>query len=335
MLSRSSESEVVEDIPKTASAKRALIMGSLAAFTSGKVARDGYLKPAKRNLPDLVVTEPTLRRAASILLRLATHFRDLNYRVSVSCGEGGYSRKTLGEEEGRLQRSVFETGIWSPGRPTLVFLDEIAIGLTIYEQTADKEMVYLDGKHLPVSEARKLKPGLWNGTRAERYHVFTDRAPSKRLCLRAYSPYYLVEWAQTWTEQKVSLTKQIDEIVRSLISRAKSLAPELAEAKRQADLESEQMEAERAIAQASHQRSLVNKARKDALQNLLSIINKWSDDRKLKDFFEDITSRSATLSDEVRRDLLQKMQEAMTLLASTDSIGELLAWQPPPPKPSE
>lgn len=48
--------------PKKANAHSSMLMGSLSSFTSGRIAGDGYLKPAKRNLPDLVVTELSLLR---------------------------------------------------------------------------------------------------------------------------------------------------------------------------------------------------------------------------------------------------------------------------------
>ncbi|MCF7532054.1 hypothetical protein [Pseudomonas petrae] len=310
-------------------------MGSLNSFTSGRVASDGYLKPTKRNLPDLVVTEPTLHRAASILMKIATQFRDLNHRISVACGESGYTRKVIGDEEGRLKRSSFDVNPWGPALPTLVFIDEIAIGLTIYEQTVDKEMVYLDGKYVPVHEARKLKPGLWDGIRKNRYMVTTGQAPSKRLCLRAYSPYYLVEWTQTWTEHSASLVKQIEDIVQSLIARSQSLAVELAEANRAAAVERARWEAERVIAKATAERLAILKQREAALKELLNTIDSWSAGRRAEAFFDDIIARSTDMEAEARRAILARVEDAKDLLQSPDSLEALMAWISPPAAPPE
>jgi hypothetical protein len=312
-----------------------MIMGSLSSFTSGRVDSDGYLKPAKRNLPDLVVTEPTLRRAASILMKLATSVRDLNHRISVACGEGGYTRKGIGNEDGRLQRSVFETNTWGPARPTLVFIGDIAIGVTIYEQTVDKEMVYLDGKYVSVYEARKLKLGLWNGIRAERHQIITDRAPSKRLCLRAYSPYHLVEWTQTWTERSASLNKQVGDIVQSLVARSKSLMVELAEAGRAAALERARWEAEMVLVKARDERIAILKQREAALKELLNTIDSWSAGRRREAFFDDIISRSTEMEAEARSALLAKVEDAKNLLQSPDSVEALMAWISPPAAPPD
>ena len=54
-----------------------MISMPLDDFTKGKVTGDGYLKPSKRNLADLIVTEATLPRAATVLLKLATSARSI------------------------------------------------------------------------------------------------------------------------------------------------------------------------------------------------------------------------------------------------------------------
>lgn len=334
-LPRKAEIELADAAPKKASARRTMVMGSLASFTRGRVAGDGYLKPAKRNLPDLVVTEPTLQRAASVLLKLATCFRETDHRISIACGESGFTRKVLGDEEGRLKRSVFETNIWAPARPTLVFIGEVAIGLTVYEATVEKEMVYLDGQYVPVKEAEVLKPGLWDRKTKTFYRRSAQRVASKRLCLRAYSPYGRVDWARTWTEDKVSLLKQLDDIVLALVDRAKTLAPQIAEADRQAVEERKRWDAEHAIATARYERSLIIRAREDSLNNLLKIIDKWSSDRKLQDFFDDIATRSVGMDGDALAELLAKIQEAESLLSRSNSVEALMSWEPPPPKPPE
>jgi hypothetical protein len=334
-LPHKTEPEPAMPTPKKAGARSAMLIGSLGSFTSGRVAGDGYLKPAKRSLPDLVVTEPTLHRAASVLQKLANRFRDANCRISTACSDGGYRRKPLGDEEGRLKRSAFETDLWSPGRPTLVFIGEVVIGLTIYEQTVEKEMVYLDGRHVAVKEAKEIKPGLWNRKTKTFYSRSLQRVPSKRLCLRAYSPYSQVSWEYTWTENKMSLLKQFDDIISSLVGRAESLALEVEKADLQAAEERARWKAERAMASLQHERYLIIQCREESRKNLLSIIETWSHDRKLQEFFDEITAHSVGMSNEARAELLAKVHQAKNLLAGPDSVEALMSWEAPPPKPHE
>ena len=321
--------------PKKASAKSAMSMGALSSFTSGRVAGDGYLKPMKRNLPDLVVTEPSLHRAASVLQKLANRFRDSNCRVSVAWGEGGYTRKALGHEEGRLKRSALETDLWSPPRPTLVFIGELAIGLSIYEQTIEKEMVYLDGRYVPVKEAQEIKPGLWDRKTKTFFRRSAQRVASKRLCLRAYSPYSRVDWEYTWTEEKGSLVKQCDDIVAYLVDRATTLRIEVEKADRQAAEDRRRWEAESAVAILRYERSRIIQAREESLKKLLEIVEAWSHNRKLQDFFDEIAAKSDAMNSEDRAKLVAKAHEAKDLLASSDSVQALMSWVSPPPKPAE
>lgn len=322
--------EPIAPAQKNIRARRALVMGSLAAFTNGKVAGDGYLKPHKRNLPDFVVTESSLNRAAAILIKLANAFAELNHRVSAACVEPGYTRKELGKEGGRLKRSVWETNVWRPGRPTLVFIGETAIGLTLYEQTISKDMVYLDGKYVPVSEAKAIKPGLWDRKTKTFHPVSSQRVPSKRLCLRAYSPFSRVEWSETWTEEKVSLAKQVDLIISSLCARAQILAKQVSAANQLAEEERRQWERERQIAQVQYQQSQLKKAREDSLRALLQIVDRWDDDKKIQSFFDDLTTRSASMNNEAQSQLLSKLKDARALIQSPDIVAEIIEWESPP-----
>lgn len=325
-----SRPELATPNPKKASTKSAMLMGALSSFTGGRVAGDGYLKPAKRNLPDLIVTEPSLRRAALVLQKLSSHFRDANCRVSAACSEGGYTRKELVDKEGRLKRSVFETNLWSPGRPTLVFIGEVAIGLSIYEQTVEKEMVDLDGQYVPVNEAKKIKPGLWDRKTGKFYRRSTRRVASKRLCLRAYSPYWRVDWECTWTEDKESLAKQCADIIAYLVDRATTLAIEVEKADRQAAEERRKWEAESAIARLQYERSLIIRAREKSLKSLLEIVETWSHNRRIQDFFDDIAAKSVAMNSEDRAKLVAKANEAKDLLTSSDSVEALMSWVSPP-----
>lgn len=234
-----------------------------------------------------------------------------------------------------MKRSVFETNTWSPGRPTLVFIGEVAIGLSIYEQTVEKEMVYLDGRYLSVREAREIKPGLWDRKTKTFYRRSLRRVASKRLCLRAYSPYPRVGWAYTWTEDKISLVKQFDDIIASLADRAKSLALEVENADLQAAEERARWEAEREIARSKYERYLIMQAREESLKNLLKIIEAWSHDKKLQEFFYEISTRSVDMNSQARSMLLAKVREAKNLLTSFDSVEALMSWGAPPAMPAD
>lgn len=72
----------------------------------------------------------------------------------------------------------------------------------------------------------------------------------------------------------------------------------------------------RAIFQAEQQRSVIEKSRQDSLKSLLKIIDRWSESRKVGDFFDDIIARSANLTERERSEILAKVKDARELIAS-------------------
>lgn len=105
--------------------------------------------------------------------------------------------------------------------------------------------------------------------------------------------------------------------------------------KRARVLEDFDVSQERAIAISRHERSLIIQAREDSLKNLLRIIETWSHDRKLQEFFDEIAARSVNMNGEDRSQLLAKIHEAKNLLACVDSVDALMSWVTSPPKPAE
>ncbi|KPY83855.1 hypothetical protein RA263_22970 [Pseudomonas syringae pv. tagetis] len=120
-----------------------------------------------------------------------------------------------------------------------------------------------------------------------------------------------------------------------LISAASDLKVLVSEANKKAEEEHEQWQVARAIFQAEQQRSVIEKSRQDSLKSLLKIIDRWSESRKVGDFFDDIIARSANLTERERSEILAKVKDARELIASPDSTEALRLWDSPPPLPAE
>ena len=50
----------------------------------------------------------------------------------------------------------FDWGIrrWSPGRPTVVYMGTLAIGLTLFELSEEVELCHVDGKSVRIRDLR-------------------------------------------------------------------------------------------------------------------------------------------------------------------------------------
>src|SRR5207237_1425400 len=91
---------------------------------------------------------------------------------------------------------------WYPARASIVFVDTVVFGITIYESTEEAEVT--SDWSAPIRYSRVSASPT---KRKSRYaYIQTTQKqfmPSGRLSVRAYSPYGGVEWQQTWQEKNV------------------------------------------------------------------------------------------------------------------------------------
>jgi hypothetical protein len=140
-------------------------------------------RPYKRLIPDIVVFPEMLTRALGVANALYLALEQRGFQVVLA--EGYHHRPTLDcrDEPGR-PIGPYERGGWSPNRPTIVFVETIAIGLTLYELTESVEVARVNEKYVRKDS---LPP---RRRRPERDWVHKEDMPSGRLGLRAYSTHH-------------------------------------------------------------------------------------------------------------------------------------------------
>ena len=192
-----------------------LVSGAKPLFEAGRRARwSGYLKPAKRLLVDLAVSKTGLDRALTFAETLFWRLEDHGHRVVIAPEHEHFRRATVDQHEVPKpkfdNRGYDHSELWSPGRPTVVYIGTLAIGLTIVElsEVADAKSINGDYERLEPGVAQRMKERASDGWRYIK-HDF----PSNRLCLQAYCPYRSAEWTKQWREAKgEDLKKRIPSI---------------------------------------------------------------------------------------------------------------------------
>ena len=120
-------------------------------FKKTRDSRTGILRPYKRLMADVLVSEVCVDAciaAADALFRALTK---RGHRVTIAPHGGHFGRAEVDLREVPRKHHYMENA-WSPERPTVVFIGEVAIGLTIYEMTEATEMMYVGGsKYVPVA----------------------------------------------------------------------------------------------------------------------------------------------------------------------------------------
>lgn len=240
--------------PAERPSRHPLVVGVRESFEASRVRAyhdDHYLKPLKRNIVDLMVSKDTLRRALDAASSLFLTLEDRGHTVVFAPADTNYTRAELQHREGATEtRTGYSYGAWrGPARPTLVFIGEVAIGLTVFEVAEESEMLYDNATHDYVRLARDPKTGRPRAFRPGEWGT-KKWMPSGRLGVHAYSPQCQVRWEQYWRESEAGdIPKTFDRVVKDLEQAAPVLVKLTDEAAVRAAEQQKKWEAERAEAE--------------------------------------------------------------------------------------
>lgn len=304
-----------------------LIVGAKPLFAAGRLSWDvGYLKPAKRLLPDLAITQTGLDKALSFANQLYLALEEAGQRVVIA---------PQGEQLQRAEFDVYDppgirnryNNLWSPQRSTVVYIGTVAIGLTVIEMAEEVEARYVNGKYIRLTDYVAPKRGRYaidSGWTSK--HSF----PTGRLLLQAYSPYQRAKWKAEWRESRDHpLVDRIPTIVKDLKRAVPELIRLIEEGERQAEIERQEWEKQRAQWRREEEERRIAKALKDSTDELHQVIGLWSEAKRQEAFFLDAEHRLAELPAEMREPGLERLRKARELIGSVDALELLRRWKSP------
>lgn len=301
-----------------------LIEGVMGLIPQGRVTDEGLYKPRKRLLPDIVTSDKQLEIILRLANKLYRHLEACGHRVRISTLNSGLHHTSI-DPTPPGKKSRMHVALWQPDRPTVVYINEVAIGLSLFETLREQEMQYVGGEYVPVtsvSPAMKQRLGwaTWSTTRL---------VPSGEFCLQAYSPYPSTDWVHQWRGTTSALRSQFDEITQTLQNAIPTITAlieqaRLAAEKWQREWE-ESRERERREAQAKRRAKAIETARTE----LLAIIDDWDQYQRISAFFNEILTQSDGISEASRLQILHKLAAAEKLFGGADTLARLAQWQPP------
>jgi hypothetical protein len=265
--------------PAARPARHPLLSGAREYFDAARVTESGYLKPIKQLVLDLFVSKDALARGLDLARELYLELEQRGHRVVLAPRDQELHRPDLDvREHPKGEIGVWDHVRWSPGRPTVVFVGAVAIGLTLYELSEETELWYADGKYVrkPPSAARRglVGPGsTWSIKR---------QMPTGRFALRAYCPYPQATWAQVWREEQPrQLPGMFAAIAQDLERATTAIVKLVEEGERRAEEERLRWETERRERerQAAEQRRA--EALKASREHLLALVGSWDLARRI------------------------------------------------------
>lgn len=287
---------------------------------------DGLLRPFKRLLVDVVVSEATLDAALDAANRLFKAIEDGGHRVTFAPANSRMRRAEFDVRE-VPPRTDYYPRPWSPDRPTVAYVGTMPIGLTLFEMTEQVEVVYVKGDYLPVrglsaEQLRRYK---------EPYHWRSQRqVASGRLCLQAYSTHWRVGWTRQWRESKAGqLTSLVPQVVEELERAAPELAARVAEAEAKAEAERIAWEAQRQREREEAERARRAKTFVDARKDLLSAIDVWDEAERIRAYFAAAQSAILAMPEADRLVMTDRLDKARAVLGNDDPLSLLRKWRAP------
>lgn len=316
--------------PASADNIHPLVRGARQHFETGRPVDEGaYLKPYKRLLLDVTTSKTCLDKALAFANDLYIALQSAGHRVVTAPSGQGFYRGSVDErEERRGQRNNYYTSLWSPDRPTLVYVGTVAIGLAIVEMSEQTLMRYIgngryipDADYVPPKASRRFVDHTWTTTREN---------PSGRLRLVAYSPYPRVTWTTDWQETKSApLDKALRTIVKALESAAVDLVAQLEEADRKAEIARREWEAAEERRRREEDQRRVQQSVKDSRAHLGQVIQQWAEIMGIEQFLRGVEDHAASLSDAERQQVLDRLTLARHFLGSQNPLEFFMSWKTP------
>lgn len=309
----------------------ALIGDAKKHFESSRKIDEGqYLKPYKKLLVDITASKAGLDKALAFANDFFNALESAGHRVVLAPVSEQFRRDHVDEHEQPEKRPdhyYYHRGLWSPYRPTVVYVGTLAIGLAVIEMSESVLMRYVNGKYVRDSDYLQRKT-------SRRYldHTWTTNQdmPSGRLRLIAYSPYMRVSWSTSWQETKAAtLTRDLPVIVKAIEVAAIDLVEKLQEADRQAEIAHQKWLVEQEKQRQEDDRRSVQQSNKDSHAQLGQIMQAWSEVMNVESFLQGVQDRASDLPADKRGAVLDRLKLARDFVGTQNPLDFFLSWKTP------
>ncbi len=304
-----------------------LVKDAKPLFLKSREKKSGLLNPFKRMLVDIISSPELLDKALETANALFLALTKNGHQVMLAPSHLRLRREDITIRETQERNRYYETP-WAPDRPTVLFIDDVCIGLTLYETLERVDTVYVNGVYLPIRDLTEQQRRRFTGPR---HWTATDYVPSGRMVLQAHcASSFRVSWMERWKETK---SGELRTLIPTIVSTIEAAVPELKRkleiAKEQAEIERLKWEEERRRMEQQRQREREEQARKTASHDLMAAISAWDEARKVESYFSAVLQATEDLEPIKRDVVLERVRLAKQLVENSDPLEMLLRWKAP------
>jgi hypothetical protein len=300
--------------------------------TGYKVDEGQHLRPYKRLMVDVTASKAGLEKALAFANDLFNALESVGHRVVISTPADHFARSRIDEHEKvseaqRRDASYDYNRLWSPQRPTVVYVCSVAFGLAIIEMSESLVLRYVNGKYIRESDCKATKAA---ARHSDYSWTTTKDIPCGRLRLVVYAPYGGVSWSMVFQETEAkALTKDIREIVKSLESSTEVLVEKVKEAEREAEIRRQEWEAQRERWRKEEDRRRVAESIQESRDQLDLVIQEWARIMSLEQFFKRVEDHARDLPEDHRREVLKRLGLARDFVGTQDPMDFFRSWKTP------
>lgn len=313
--------------PTTGKPLHPLLIGIKPFFEKTRDSETGILRPFKRLLVDVLSSRERLDVAIDAADKLFRTLTSRGHRVMIAPTSGQMGRADVDLRE-TPRKDRYQQSAWAPERPTVVYVGNVPIGLTLFEMTEIVEMLYVgNSQYVPI---RNLTPEQRRRYSAPRYWTTTKDLASGRLCLQAYCTSWRVNWVKRWSEEKSGqFSSMVPDIVRELESAGPELSAKLEAARILAEEEDRRWKDEQQRRREAEERARQEKFRQDSRRDLLAAIAGWDEARRIDAYFTAAALAAEHLGADDRHSLFRRIVLARELIGENDPVEILRHWKAP------
>ncbi len=332
-ISTASRNRVRSGSSRSVTGTHGLIREAIRHYDAGHKVEEGqHLRPHKRLLVDITASRGGLDKALGFANDLFNALESAGHRVLVSSPAEHFIRARIDEHEQvpkveRKERHPEYSHLWSPQRPTVVYVGSVALGLAIIEMSESVLLRYVNGRYVRESDYKPLKA---SARYFDHSWTTTKDIPCSRLRLVVYAPYSGVSWSVLFQESKDrALTQDIPKIVESIENSTDVLAEKVKEEERQAELRRQEWEVRQERWRNEEDTRRVAQSIKESREQLVKVIEEWAKVVSVEQFFESVQRRVQSLPDKPRQDVLQRLTLAREFLGTDDPLDFFRSWKTP------
>ncbi len=297
-----------------------------------KVGESQHLRPYKRLLVDVTASLAGLDKGLAFANDLFNALESAGGSVLISSSIENFTRVHIDEHEQlpkkqNAEYSYYHNRLWSPLRPTVVYVGSVAFGLSVIEMTENVEVRYVNGRYVRESD---YKPPKASARYADHSWKTTKDIPCGRLRLLVYAPYRDVSWSILFQESKDrALTTDIPKIVKSIKNSAELVVEKVKEAERQAEIRRQEWEERLERSRQEEDRRRVAESIKESREQLSRVIGDWASVVSLEHFFAGVEKRIQDLPEEQRQEVLRRLALARQFIGTQDPLDFFRSWKTP------